>query len=367
MVQTELITNTCPRVYMNIQKSLIVLIFTCMTMAFGALNAFAKIEDLNFKMAPNRVLSFQIIRASKATLPTFLFLPGVNRSLLAEDEALQTLSHQGFGIVTMNFSTQPFSISHLEKNIKPSFLSTTYKLEDFATEVSALSSELKKNYGVKTIIPVSISFSSAVSSTMQDAPFIIDSAPMTSSAAVNPELEAYRSYLKSGEIFNPIYGPAITRSLLDETYYKEWRDQVDSITKQFDLNVDRKSEMVEGYTVFSRAAEGFVWDLKKTSAQTRRIFIFARNDSALLLKDQLSVFLKVLASTPNALAFLVNDSGHVVPTEQPQAYANILTYLVSADIKTVSGIFEVQPGTDKPKFYQGAEAKKYISDLINSL
>jgi pimeloyl-ACP methyl ester carboxylesterase len=202
---------------------------------------------------------------------------------------------------------------------------------------------------------------------MQDAPFIIDSVPMTSSAAVNPELEAYRSYLKSGEIFNPIYGPAITRSLLDETYYKEWRDQVDSITKQFDLNVDRKSEMVEGYTVFSRAAEGFVWDLKKTSAQTRRIFIFARNDSALLLKDQLSVFLKVLASTPNALAFLVNDSGHVVPTEQPQAYANILTYLVSADIKTVSGIFEVQPGTDKPKFYQGAEAKKYISDLINSL
>ncbi|MBC7539981.1 MAG: hypothetical protein H7281_14255 [Bacteriovorax sp.] len=353
---------------MKIKNSLNVLIISSFILALSSFNsAFAKIEDLTFKMASNRLLAFQIIRAPKDTLPTFLFLPGVNRSLLADDKALQILSRQGFGIVTMNFSTQPFSVSRLEKSIKPSFVGTTYKLEDLATEVSALSDELKKNFGVKTIIPVSISFSGAVSSTMQNAPLIIDAVPMTSSAAVNPDLEAYRTYLKSMEIFNPIFGPALTRSLLDQAYYKKWNDQVDSITKQFNLNSDRDSDMVEGYTVLSRASEGFVWDTKNTAAQTRRIFIFARNDSALLLKDQLSVFLKVLETTPNALAFIVNDSGHVVPTEQPEAYANILMYLVSADTKAVSGIFEVQPGTDKPKFYKGNEAKQYVTNLINSL
>ncbi len=329
--------------------------------------AFADVENLSLKMAPGRILSFQLVRAQNQKLPTFLFLPGVNRSLLAEDAALETLAQQGYGIATMNFSNQPFSVDKLEKNIIPAFRAKTYKLEDFGVEVSALSDELKKNYGVKTIVPVSISFSSAVSSTISNFPLIIDAVPMTSSAAVNPDLESYRAYLKASEIFNPIFGPGITRSLLDQAYYKKWSDQVDSIVDQFKLNVDKKPDMIEGYTVFSRASEGYVWDLKKTSTQTRRIFLFARNDSSTLLKNQLELFLKVLDSTPNALAFIVNDSGHVLPTDQPESYANILMYLVSSEIKNVSGIFEVQPGNTKPKLYKGADAQKYVKDLINSL
>lgn len=345
--------------------------FSALILTFVALSSLnianAAIETFNFKMSAGRRISFELVRAKKASLPTFLFLPGVNRGLLAEDEALATLASQGFGVVTMNFSTQPFSVSLLEKNEKAAFINNSYKLEELGSEITALSDELKKNFNVKTVIPVSISFSSAVSSTIQNFPFIIDAVPMTSSAAVNPELEAYRSYLKTAEIFNPIYGPAITRSLLDQAYAKKWSEQVDSIVGQFGLNADRKSDMIEGYTVFSRASEGFVWDLKKTPKQTRRVFLFARDDSEGLLKDQLTLFLKALETTPDALAFIVNDSGHVLPVDQPESYANILTYLVTADIKNVSGIFEVQPGVSKPKFYQGADAKKYIKEIINSL
>lgn len=352
---------------MKIKQSIVAILMTAF-IALSTLNsANAQIENLNFEMAPGRLISFQLIRAKKSTLPTFLFLPGVNRSLLADDEALETLARQGFGIVTMNFSTQPFSVDQLGKNVKPNFIGNSYKLEELSLEISALSDELKKNFSVKTIIPVSISFSSAVSSMIQNFPFIIDAVPMTSSAAVNPELEAYRNYLKAGEIFNPIFGPAITRSLLDQGYKQKWSEQVDSIVEQFGLDKTRKADMIEGYTVFSRASEGFVWDLKKTPAQTRRVFLFARDDSPSLLKDQLQLFLKALETTPNALAFVVNDSGHVLPTEQPQVYANILSYLVSSDIKNISGIFEVQPGASKPTFYQGTEAKKYIKALVNSL
>ncbi|MBC7715102.1 MAG: hypothetical protein H7177_17280 [Rhizobacter sp.] len=318
-------------------------------------------------MSPTRYVSFEIVRAQNSKLPTLLFMPGVNRSLLANDEALEKLAALGFGIVTMNFSTQPFSVSALPKDAKPDFRTTTYKLDDLNTEVLALSTELKNHFDVKTIIPVSISFSSAVSSTLQTFPLIIDAVPMTSSAAVNPDLEAYIKYLHSTEIFNPIFGPAITRSILDQAYASKWRTQVDSITEEFNLNVDRKADMVEGYTVFSRASEGFVWDLSKTSKDTRRVFIFARNDSPSLLKNQLELFLKVLDTTPNALAFMINDSGHVVPNEQPEAYANVLTYLLTKDFKNVSGIFDIKPGSDKNKIFTGAEAKKYIQDILNTL
>lgn len=332
-----------------------------------AVNAEAKIENFNFKMSQSRLISFELVRAKNSELPTLLFMPGVNRSLLANDEALERLAEQGFGIVTMNFSTQPFSVSALPKSVIPDFKNRTYTFEDLNAEVVALSNELKKNFEIKTIIPVSISFSSAASSTLQSFPFIIDAVPMTSSAAVNPELEAYIAYLRSTEIFNPVFGPGITRSLLDQAYAQKWREQVDSIVEDFGLNSERKADMIEGYSVSSRASEGFKWDLAKTSKDTRRVFIFARNDSPTLLKSQLQLFLKAMETTPNALAFVINESGHVVPNEQPEAYANVLTYLLTKNIQSVSGIFDIKPDSDKSKFYTGAEAKKYIQSILSTL
>jgi hypothetical protein len=352
---------------MNIQKFSLNFLFVFVFTFIISSNVQAKIEKFNLTISQNRLVSFELVRAKNPLLPTFLFLPGVNRGLLANDEALELLASRGFGIATMNFGTQPISISELENGAKPHFRNSPYKLDDLNTEVTALSNELKKNFNVKTIVPVSISFSSAVSSSLQNFPFIIDAVPMTSSAAVNPDLEAYITYLRSGEIFNPIFGPSITRSLLDQAYAKKWSEQVDAIVDQFNLNPDRKADMIEGYSVFSRASERFVWDLSKTPASTRRVFIFAKDDSPVLLKNQLELFLKNLEKNPDALAFLVKDSGHVVSSDQPVAYANILTFLLTTDLKNVSGIFEVNPETSKNKIYTGASAKKFIMDTIKSL
>ncbi len=329
--------------------------------------AYADAESYILKMGTGRAVSFEFTKAKNTKLPTLLFLPGVNRGLLSSDEALETLAQRGFGIVTMNFSTQPLSVTHLDKGVKADFRNSTYTLESYHAEVDALSKELQKSFKVKTIVPISISFSSAVSSTLPNYPLIIDAVPMTSSAAVNPQLEAYRSYLRAAEVFNPIFGPGITRATLDQGYYQKWRSQVDSMIEGFELDKTRRDDMVEGYTVASRAAEGFVWDLKKTAPETRRVFIFAKDDSETLLKDQLQLFLKAMDSTPNALAFLVKDSGHVVSSDQPEAYADIVTYLLTSDTKNVSGIFEVTPGAEKMKIYKGAEAKKYAQEIIRSL
>lgn len=329
--------------------------------------ASANTEKFNLNISATRVVSIEVIKGTNPALPTFLFLPGVNRGLFANEGALEVLSQKGFGIVTMNFSTQPFSVNQLQAGVAPEFLSKSFSLEDLGTEVTALTNELKNNFGIKNVIPVSISYSAAVSSTLQNIPLLIDAAPMTSSAAVNPQLENYRATLKAGEIFNPIYGPALTRSLLDQTYYTTWTKQVDAMISQFDLNADRRPDMIKGYSTLSRAAEGFVWDIKKTKADTKRIFILGRKDSASLLKNQLELVLKALDANADMLAFLVNDAGHVIPSDQPAAYATILTYVASTSTKGVTGIFEVQPGAEKPKFFTGAEAKKYIKNIIDSL
>jgi hypothetical protein len=326
----------------------------------------ANFEKLNFNISPNRLISIEVMEAKEASHPTFLFLPGVNRGLLSDEAALQALAEQGFGIVTMNFSTQPFSVSQLPADVSPEFLAKSYSLEELGTEVTALTNELKNKYGMKNIIPVSISFSSAVSSTIPNFPLMIDAAPMSAAAAVNPQLENYRLSLKAAEMFNPIYGPGITRSLLDQTYYTTWSKQVDAIVSHFELNADRKPDMIKGYTVLSRAAEGFVWDLKKTKPTTKRIFILGKKDSSTLLKSQLELVSKALDAGADVMAFIVNEAGHVIPNDQPQAYANILNYVATQDIKNVNGIFEVQPGKD-PKFFKGVEAKKYIETLIKSL
>ncbi len=342
------------------------LLIASFLMALSPLHsAMADIEKLTLKMANDRVVAVEIVKPKNPKSPTFLFLPGVNRGLLASDEALETLASQGFGVVAMNFSVQPLSVNLLDKNVKPGFLSKSYSLEELGQEADALTALVKKNYNLQNIIPVSISYSGAVSSTLKNYPFIIDAVPMTSSAAVNPELESYRSTLKAGEIWNPVFGPGITRSLLDQAYYGQWSSQVDSMIKTFKLSDDRKSDMISGYTVMSRAAEGFVWDVTKSS--TKRVFLFARNDSAGLLKDQLNFVQKQLDTNANMLAFVVNDSGHVMPNDQPAAYASILASVTNGSMKDASGIVEYDPGTSKTKAYKGAEAKKYIKDLINSL
>lgn len=332
-----------------------------------ASSAYAEVEKLTMKLSNDRVVAVELVKPKNPKMPTFLFLPGVNRGLIANDDALEALAQQGFGIVAMNFSVQPFSVNALEKNVRPAFRAKSFNLTELGQEADTLAAQVKKTYQIQNIIPVSISYSSAVSSTLQNYPLIIDVVPMTSSAAVNPQLETYRATLKAGEIWNPIFGPGITRSLLDQAYYSQWTSQVDAMISTFKLDASRKSDMVEGYTVLSRAAEGFEWDSSKTPKTTKRVFMLAHDDDSNLLKNQLELVSKLLQSNANVLAFVVNKSGHVMPADQPEAYASIIASVATGTMKDATGIVEFDPGSNKVKAFKGGEAQKYILNLINSL
>lgn len=356
------------REFMQFKQSMSSLLAASFVLAISPFSqAFAQIEKLTMKLSNDRVVAVEIVKPKNAKMPTFLFLPGVNRGMIADDDAIERLTQQGFGVVAMNFSVQPFSVNALEKNIRPAFRAKSHTLDELGQEADILAEQVKKTYQISNIIPVSISYSSAVSSTLQKYPLIIDVVPMTSSAAVNPQLEAYRATLKAGEIWNPIFGPSITRSMLDQAYYSQWKDQVAAMIETFDLNPARRADMVEGYTVLSRAAEGFVWDAAKTPKTTRRVFMLAHDDDATLLKDQLELVQRQLKAGANVLAFVVNNSGHVLPADQPEAYASIIASVTNGTMKDAVGIVEFDPASNKSKIYKGVEAQKYIQAMISTL
>jgi pimeloyl-ACP methyl ester carboxylesterase len=279
---------------------------------------------------------------------------------------MQVLAHQGFGGATFNFSTQPFSVSTLNKGESPFFRRKNPKLQDLAAEVEAVANLLREK-GFANIIPVSLSYSGAVSAHLKGFPLVLETVPMTSTAATNPQLEKFRQTLKAGELFNPIFGPGITRSLLDQAYRKQWTQQTEAITKQFNLPADRKEDMIEGYTSMSRAAEGFDWKDVRLDSKTRRVFVLAGNEAPTLLRNQIQTFQRLMSERNDALMFLVLESGHVVPAEQPIAYASLIRLLVTNKIGISSGVVIVKPSTGEIQATTGADATKTLEKILEQL
>lgn len=322
-------------------------------------------QTLQLRLGNGRVVHFEYQKAGKEGAPTFLLLPGVNRSLLLSEEGPQALVQKGYAVVTMNFSVQPFSVSDLKTAEAPFFMTKSPSLADLAGEVEQLAKYLRTQQQADVIIPVSLSYSGAVSPFLKSFPLIIETVPLTSSAAQNPELEAYRNNLKLGEMWNPVFGPGITRSLLDQAYRSKWADQVDSISKQFTLPADRRDQMIEGYITLSRATEGFSWDASSLSAKTRRVFIFAGNESKGLLESQIALFESLYKQNSQALAFVIKDSGHLIPGDQPAAYGNVLELIATGKADTLSGVIEVDPAARKTRTFSGAQVAPYLRDLLS--
>jgi hypothetical protein len=64
---------------------------------------------------------------------------------------------------------------------------------------------LKQQKKIQRGIPVSLSYSAAVSPFIQSVDLIIEVAPLTSSQAANPVLEKLFVILKNAEVFNPFF------------------------------------------------------------------------------------------------------------------------------------------------------------------
>lgn len=295
--------------------------------------------------------------------PTFLLLPGVNRASLLSDPAVEGLIQIGSGVITFNFSVQPFSIAELPQNRSANLRGIT--LEHLAEETMAMARKIEREHGVrlKDMIPVSLSYSAAISPFLTEFPTIIDLVPMTSLAAQNPTLQATISTLKAAELWNPIFGPGITRSTLDSAYRMEWSKQVNSLIKGFDLPSSRRSEMIEGYMTLSRAVEGFSWEHTKPSKKVKRVFVLAEKEARALLKDQIRTVLDLKSKGHDVSVIFVAESGHILPADQPVGYVTALTAVATNNIPPGAvAIIDVKKGSAIT--VEGEKAIEFLKALL---
>lgn len=271
-----------------------------------------------YEIEPGRKLFLQWQKPSVAGKPTFLLLPGINRSIFMLEEYVQNILKKGYGVVTFNFSAHPLSSSLLDKEQKPYFVDHDYKLSDLAYEVEFLA-EYLRGEGVTDIIPVTLSFTGALSPYLTSFPLIIDMSPMTSMAAHNPTADMYRKSLD----WNFFLSKETKRKMIDDSYRSFWRPLAKSYITDYKLPKERESNMIEGLVEMSRAGEDSDWFKTLPKPSGRHVFIIAGKESSSLLRHQLQTT-EAYTKEIDTQVYIMEGAGHLIWDTQASALADVL-------------------------------------------
>jgi hypothetical protein len=255
------------------------------TVAFAAPRAGVRTKP--FTLEKGRVVVAEMQKPRKRGYPTLFFLPGMGEKIPLSKPALIDLVAQGFGVVSMNFSTQSPAIALMAEGEVPVFRQRTFTIEDFAWEVEELAKALRKNEGFEDLIPVSISFSASATAQLKSFPFIIETSPLTSAASANPVSDTYRKMLEGINAFNFFSGAQAVRQGMDISYRNFWLSHVNTEIEQNGYPSERREDMIEGYISMSRAAEGFNVEGLNLPKIVRRHYLIAGNEEPLMKRHQL--------------------------------------------------------------------------------
>lgn len=287
-------------------------------------SAQAKDGVLDVQRGQKTYFHYSIANPSKITL---VLLPGIYRGLNEDDQIISILKQKKINYVAIHFSGHPSSILQLNESESPLFKNgkglTSQLLAD---EVSAVVMHLK----LKKPVPVSLSYSSTVVPFLdvKQFPVVIETAPIGAFGEDDPvgtaQRQAWANWLKlwPGNYF-------WIEAAKDKAYRDHWQPIAESRADQYDgINV---SLMTEGYMAMARATEDF--DIRKQDFKNtaKRIWILAENEDEYRrsLQDE-AVQIYNSVTKVSELPYEVADSGHIIPTEQPEAYSQILIEILSA-------------------------------------
>ncbi len=244
-----------------------------------------------------------------SSFPTFLFLPGLAFNLPANAAAYSRLAQMGYGIVSLNFSTHRRSF--LPTETEPHFRSQPPTSQDFLFEVMR-AYEYLRSQGVRTVIPVSLSYSGSVSPLLEGFPLIVETAPLTAARASTPVTESYRSSLELVNLFNP-FKSTVIRQAMDLAYRNYWEPKAQELVDNGKINASEKAVVVDGYLAMSRAVEGFDLEQIKMPKATRRVYLLGGLESDLLRSHQLKTFERLKAEGYDVRLIEFPTADHIVP------------------------------------------------------
>ena len=292
---------------------------------------FAQAEVRYLQMGPGKVMAYEWV-GTNITRPTLMLLPGVNRALSATDHGVQLLLQQGWNVLLPSLPSHPLSIQGLKANELPYFTFQSHiRAQDYAKDIETLVDTLQ----VPMIIPISLSYSSSVSAYLnpQKFPRVIDTVPLVIATETNPEIAAQAKRYEDLAMLNPFLGPIWVRSFRDQAYQAHWSPKVDAnlaADSTFYGDKPRVSDIKNGYVSIARAVEDFDFSKKDFNEDDQwRDFVFAGREEPLRLKNQVQVLKNYLASGKPCRIVVVLKAGHILPTDMPTAYSQILGLLAS--------------------------------------
>lgn len=280
------------------------------------------------KIADGRYIAFEnnLIDADQTTL---ILLPGVFRGLDLRDPVIEMAKKSKMNFVSMHFSLHPESLLLIPKNETAYFKSHSYKASDLADEVLALIQELK----IKKPLVVGLSYSSAVTTELAasgELPLIVETAPMIQYDEGDPSGASVTNFWKSWLQLNPFLGAFWIDYYLKQAYEQYWSGKVDALLKTYPQyeKANMRSDMIKAYAQLSFAVDGFDFLKQDFKSGTKRIFILAENEAEnrfALQQKAVELYEKQTGSEKSST--LISGAGHIIPSEQPEAYLNLLNKL----------------------------------------
>lgn len=263
---------------------------------------------------------------------TFIFLPGIHRALEQSDLVIQLLHEQRVNHVSLSFSAHPRSVVEaIRRGKNPSF--KDLNLQDLKNEVHAVVNAL----GLQHPVPVGLSYSSAVTSLFKtsDFPVVIDFAPLGRQQDDAQFLQSYYEAFQGMNAWNP-WAQAWLQQLKEQAYHNYWSQELVNLKHRYPelfKNSMATSTAVGGMIALSKAVENFELEKQDYRQSSERIYVLAENESAARLRRQTMAIKAYESQTGKSSAvFLIQKSGHTIPTEAPLAYLRILQNFLSGNI-----------------------------------
>jgi pimeloyl-ACP methyl ester carboxylesterase len=277
-------------------------------------------------LSDRRVLVYERYQP-KQVGPTLIFLPGIYRGQLQSDPVTKPLMESGIPFVTMHFAEQPDSIVATAKDSEPDF--SKVELQTLAQEVSALAKHLNLEFA----IPVTLSYSAAVTSHLDRSrfPVVIEVAPISKSTDTLPDsivgfYELWESWVRSMP-FGSAWLLAQKKAQL-QTYWSRWSDGYSARLPLLKDPVyrDRASK---GYTALTLAADGF--DLRKQDFRKgpQRFWILGSEEQASRSDIQNRAIESYQKTTGHeGSVFVIQGAGHVVSSDEPEKFVETLKVIL---------------------------------------
>ncbi|KYG63313.1 hypothetical protein AZI85_04585 [Bdellovibrio bacteriovorus] len=301
-------------------------------LAFAVLlvSAVSVAEVRYLPLGPGKVLAYEYIESSAAA-PTLILLPGVNRGLSSNDTSVRLLIKQGWNLLLSSLPAHPKSIQGLKSAETPYFtFNSSIRSPEFAKDIT----ELVHALGIQRAVPVTLSYTSSVGVYLDEKefPHIIEAVPMAIPTENDPDAAKKAELWESWFKLNPFMAPFWIRQFRDQAYTSHWSQTVDknlSADNEFYGENPRVADIKNGYVTIARAAEDFNFTKWNFKAERRtRDFVFAEDENPERLKNQVEVLKNYLATEKPVRVILVQNVGHVLPTENPEVYAATLGLLL---------------------------------------